>query len=76
MVKTNNDFCEKLNNDKLKVLKRDGREVEFKEEKIFEALLKAQRSLTNQTDEKNIQELKAIVEEVKEEIASRFVDNI
>ncbi len=56
MLKTNNDFCEKLNNDKLKVLKRDGREVEFKEEKIFEALLKAQRSLTNQTDEKNIQE--------------------
>ncbi|SIN94419.1 ribonucleoside-triphosphate reductase class III catalytic subunit [Carnobacterium alterfunditum] len=76
MLKTNNDFCEKLNNDKLKVLKRDGREVDFKEEKIFEALLKAQRSLTNQTDEKNIQELKDIVEEVKEEIASRFVDNI
>jgi len=76
MLKTNNDFCEKPNNDKLKVLKRDGREVEFKEEKIFEALLKAQRSLTNQTDEKNIQELKDIVEEVKEEIASRFVDNI
>lgn len=33
-------------------MKRDGREVEFREEKIFEALLKAHHSLTKETDEK------------------------
>ena len=76
-MKINHDsFCESSNNLKIKVMKRDGREVEFKEEKIFEALLKAQRSLIKETDEKSIQELKEIVEVIKKEIAQRFVSNI
>ncbi|MER2131891.1 MAG: anaerobic ribonucleoside-triphosphate reductase [Carnobacterium inhibens] len=76
MIMDNDIFCETSNKLKLKVMKRDGREVEFREEKIFEALLKAYHSLTKETDEKSIQELKEIVEVVKKEIAQRFVSNI
>ncbi|WP_313508756.1 anaerobic ribonucleoside-triphosphate reductase [Enterococcus sp.] len=60
----------------LKIVKRDGRLVDFDDQKIYDALVKAQRNAQGELtpiDHENIME---IVESIDHEIAARFQTNV
>ncbi|SJZ94689.1 ribonucleoside-triphosphate reductase class III catalytic subunit [Pilibacter termitis] len=60
----------------IKVIKRDDRLVEFDDQKIFDALLKAESNLHGELTPISYAKIQSIVERVDAEIANRFSENI
>ena len=62
--------------DSMKIIKRDGRLVDFDDQKIYDALVNAKRQISGELSPLDHQLILTIVEKVDLEIAQRFVDNI
>ena len=62
--------------DSMKIIKRDGRLVDFDDQKIYDALVNAKRQISGELSPVDHQLILTIVEKVDLEIAQRFVDNI
>ena len=62
--------------DSMKIIKRDGRLVDFDDQKIYDALVNAKRQISGKLSPVDHQLILTIVEKVDLEIAQRFVDNI
>lgn len=60
----------------LKIIKRDGRLVDFDDEKIYAALVKAEKQIHGTIDPLTHEKLEKIVAQVDSEIASRFEKNV
>lgn len=60
----------------MKIIKRDGRLVDFDDQKIYDALVNAKRQISGELSPLDHQLILTIVEKVDLEIAQRFVDNI
>lgn len=60
----------------IKVIKRDGRLVEFDDQKIYDALAKAKEKIHGTLSPLDQRHLLDIVEKVNQEISERFIDNI
>lgn len=60
----------------IKVIKRDGRLVEFDDKKIYDALAKAKEKIHGTLSPLDQRHLLDIVEKVDQEISERFIDNI
>lgn len=60
----------------MKVIKRDGRHVEFDDQKIYDALIKAEEKLHGQLTPLSAEKIQALVGRIDAEIAQRFNDNI
>lgn len=60
----------------MKVMKRDGRLVDFDDQKIYEALLKAEQKIHGQVDPLTHERIQEIVERVDQELAERFTQNV
>lgn len=60
----------------IKVIKRDGRLVEFDDQKIYDALAKAKEKIHGTLSTLDQRHLLDIVEKVDQEISERFIDNI
>lgn len=60
----------------IKVVKRDGRSVEFDDKKIYDALLKAEEKIQGEIRPLAQARVRHIVELIDEEIAERFSDDI
>jgi len=60
----------------IKIIKRDGRMVDFDDQKIFDALSKAEISVSGSMTPLASARIEAIVEKVDAEIASRFSENV
>ncbi len=61
---------------KIKVIKRDGRFVEFEEQKIYEALLKAEKKVEGKLQPLSYERIQGIVSRIDSEIAERFSENV
>lgn len=75
----NTHQCEKntkIDLNYLRVIKRDGRSVIFQERKIFDALVKAEIQLHKTLSTESEKLLNEIVDRIKEEIGSRFHEDI
>ena len=68
------EVTEKLS--KMKVVKRDGRLVDFDDEKIYDALMKGRKKLKEPLSPLEREKLVEIVQLVDREIAERFTDNV
>ena len=68
------EVTEKLS--KMKVVKRDGRLVDFDDEKIYDALMKGRKKLKEPLSPLEHEKLVEIVQLVDREIAERFTDNV
>ncbi|WP_071131858.1 anaerobic ribonucleoside-triphosphate reductase [Enterococcus timonensis] len=62
--------------DQLKIIKRDGRLMDFNDEKIYGALLKAEKKIQGTIDPLTHRKIEKIVEKVDQEIAQRFEKNV
>ena len=62
--------------DSMKIIKRDGRLVDFDDQKIYDAFVNAKRQISGELSPLDHQLILTIVEKVDLEIAQRFVDNI
>jgi ribonucleoside-triphosphate reductase len=60
----------------IKIIKRDGRMVEFDDQKIFDALSKAEIAISGEMTPLATARIELIVEKVDAEIAARFSENI
>ena len=60
----------------IKVIKRDGRLVEFDDQKVYDALAKAKEKIHGTLSPLDQRHLLDIVEKVDQEISERFIDNI
>jgi ribonucleoside-triphosphate reductase len=60
----------------IKVLKRDGRLVDFNDQKIYDALVKAEMQINQELTPISAATLETIVEQVDAEIKERFQDNV
>lgn len=60
----------------LRVMKRDGRYVEFNQQKIEDALMKAEKKIQGQLSPLAYEKIERIVEKIVQEIYSRFDDDI
>ncbi len=60
----------------MKVIKRDGRHVDFDEKKINEALIKAEKKIHGSLSPLTYEKIQTIVDLVVQEIKSRFADNV
>ncbi|OJG71974.1 anaerobic ribonucleoside-triphosphate reductase [Enterococcus phoeniculicola] len=60
----------------MKIIKRDGRLVDFDDQKIYDALLKAEHKLNNGLTPLAHERIQDIVERVDQEIVERFKQNI
>lgn len=60
----------------MKVVKRDGRLVEFDPQKIYDALLKAEEKISGEVSLESAEKIQHIVTLVIKEIAERFNDNV
>ena len=60
----------------MKIIKRDGRLVDFDDQKIYDALLKAEHKLNNGLTPLAHERIQDIVERVDQEIIERFKQNI
>lgn len=60
----------------IKVIKRDGRLVEFDDQKIYDALAKAKEKIHGTLSPLDQRHLLDIVDKVDQEISERFIDNI
>ncbi|WP_430609362.1 anaerobic ribonucleoside-triphosphate reductase [Enterococcus sp. DIV0876] len=61
---------------KLKIVKRDGRLVDFDDQKIYDALVKAQRKVNGELSPIDHENIMEIVESIDQEIAARFQSNV
>lgn len=71
--------CEKIHENKLsqlKVIKRDGRYVEFNDQKIFDALMKAEEKIEGQLSPLSYEKIQTITDRVSQEIEQRFPKDI
>ncbi|MBO0483024.1 anaerobic ribonucleoside-triphosphate reductase [Candidatus Enterococcus courvalinii] len=60
----------------IKIIKRDGRHVDFDEQKINEALVKAEKKIHGSLSPLAYERIQSIVDLVVAEINSRFVENV
>ncbi|MGY3779037.1 anaerobic ribonucleoside-triphosphate reductase [Isobaculum melis] len=60
----------------IKVIKRDGRSVDFDDQKIYEALLKASKNIHLELTDETTANLKEIMNKINEEIETRFYSDI
>ncbi|MGX7195649.1 anaerobic ribonucleoside-triphosphate reductase [Enterococcus olivae] len=60
----------------IKIIKRDGRTVDFDDQKIYDALAKAKIQIQGELSPLDYSLLSTIVEKVNQEISDRFSDNI
>jgi ribonucleoside-triphosphate reductase len=60
----------------IRVMKRDGRLVNFDDQKIYDALIKAETEINGEITPLAYAKIQSIVEAVDAEIASRFQDNV
>lgn len=60
----------------LKIVKRDGRLVDFDDQKIYDALVKAQRKVKGELSPLDHERILEIVEGIDHEIAERFTKNV
>lgn len=60
----------------MKVIKRDGRHVDFDEQKINEALIKAEKKINGSLSPLTYEKIQMIADLVVQEIKSRFAENV
>ena len=60
----------------MKVIKRDGRHVDFDEQKINEALIKAEKKIHGSSSPLTYEKIQMIADLVVQEIKSRFAENV
>lgn len=73
----NEQIVSSLNNlEKMKVIKRDGRLVEFDDQKIYDALVKAKTQIEGHLSLLDQERLLRIVTKINDEISARFDKNI
>lgn len=76
MVKITDEKAEDVNLSTIKVVKRDGRLVTFDDQKIYDALIKAEQKIHDQVTPLTHQKVQSIVADVNREIAERFTNNV
>ncbi|MCB5956388.1 anaerobic ribonucleoside-triphosphate reductase [Enterococcus sp. CWB-B31] len=60
----------------MKIIKRDGRLVDFDDQKIYDALIKAEQKINGALAPLSYERIQEIVEHVDREIAERFTSNV
>lgn len=71
--------AEQVKNHKLidmKIIKRDGRLVDFDDQKIFDALIKAQENINGMVDPLDYERIQEIVNRIDQEIVERFNQDV
>lgn len=76
MMKITDEKVEDVNLSTIKVVKRDGRLVTFDDQKIYDALIKAEQKIHDQVTPLTHQKVQSIVADVNREIAERFTNNV
>ncbi|OSH20704.1 ribonucleoside-triphosphate reductase [Enterococcus faecalis] len=76
MMKITDEKAEDVNLSTIKVVKRDGRLVTFDDQKIYDALIKAEQKIHDQVTPLTHQKVQSIVAYVNREIAERFTNNV
>ena len=76
MMKITDEKAEDVNLSTIKVVKRDGRLVTFDDQKIYDALIKAEQKIHDQVTPLTHQKVQSIVANVNREIAERFTNNV
>lgn len=76
MMKITDEKAEDVNLSTIKVVKRDGRLVTFDDQKIYDALIKAEKKIHDQVTPLTHQKVQSIVADVNREIAERFTNNV
>lgn len=76
MMKITDEKAEDVNLSTIKVVKRDGRLVTFNDQKIYDALIKAEQKIHDQVTPLTHQKVQSIVADVNREIAERFTNNV
>lgn len=76
MMKITDEKAEDVNLSTIKVVKRDGRLVTFYDQKIYDALIKAEQKIHDQITPLTHQKVQSIVADVNREIAERFTNNV
>ena len=76
MMKITDEKAEDVNLSTIKVVKRDGRLVTFDDQKIYDALIKAEQKIHDQVTPLTYQKVQSIVADVNREIAERFTNNV
>ena len=76
MMKITDEKAEDVNLSSIKVVKRDGRLVTFDDQKIYDALIKAEQKIHDQVTPLTHQKVQSIVADVNREIAERFTNNV
>lgn len=76
MMKITDEKAEDVNLSTIKVVKRDGRLVTFDDQKIYDALIKAEQKIHDQVTPLTHQKVQSIVADVNREIAERFTNNL
>ena len=76
MMKITDEKAEDVNLSTIKVVKRDGRLVTFDDQKIYDALIKAEQKINDQVTPLTHQKVQSIVADVNREIAERFTNNV
>ena len=76
MMKITDEKAEDVNLSTIKVVKRDGRLVTFDDQKIYDALIKAEQNIHDQVTPLTHQKVQSIVADVNREIAERFTNNV
>ncbi|HHZ7169751.1 TPA: anaerobic ribonucleoside-triphosphate reductase [Enterococcus faecalis] len=76
MMKITDEKAENVNLSTIKVVKRDGRLVTFDDQKIYDALIKAEQKIHDQVTPLTHQKVQSIVADVNREIAERFTNNV
>ena len=76
MMKITDEKAEDVNLSTIKVVKRDGRLVTFDDQKIYDALIKAELKIHDQVTPLTHQKVQSIVADVNREIAERFTNNV
>jgi len=75
-MKITDEKAEDVNLSTIKVVKRDGRLVTFDDQKIYDALIKAEQKIHDQVTPLTHQKVQSIVADVNREIAERFTNNV
>jgi len=75
-MKITDEKAEDVNLLTIKVVKRDGRLVTFDDQKIYDALIKAEQKIHDQVTPLTHQKVQSIVADVNREIAERFTNNV
>ncbi|EHQ8833302.1 anaerobic ribonucleoside-triphosphate reductase [Enterococcus faecalis] len=76
MMKITDEKAEDVNLSTIKVVKRDGRLVTFDDQKIYDALIKAEQKIHDQVTPLTHQKVQSIVADVNREIVERFTNNV